>query len=101
MSANPVRTCIGCGQQDDHPRHVIDAGGTDVTWHMDCHVFAAGCEVCKHQLDGVGGAKGNPKGDKLRAHLQSLPPVEVEHVDNTDGSDPQNLTTATITPLEG
>lgn len=71
---NAVRPCIGCGQSDDHPRHeivVADGQHTSVLWHMDCHA-AAGCEVCADQIKGAKGAQG----DKLRAHLVSLPAKE-------------------------
>ncbi|GAA2346911.1 hypothetical protein [Dactylosporangium salmoneum] len=97
MTANPVRNCVGCGQRDDAPRHVMVVGDTYVPWHLDCHVIAAACSVCEHQLAGVGGVDGNPKGDALREHLISLPPVEVEHVPNGDDSDLYDLTTAVIT----
>lgn len=73
--SNPVRTCIGCVQSDDHPRHVIaTSDGASLGYHMDCHVIATGCEVCKAQLEGVGGIEGNPKGDALRAHLLTTGP---------------------------
>jgi Fe-S oxidoreductase len=63
---NPMRTCIGCEQTDDHPRDVVALpDGSEVTWHMDCHVIATGCETCKAQLADAGKAKG----DKLRQHL--------------------------------
>lgn len=71
---NPVRTCIGCAQTDDHPRHVLNVGDVDISWHMDCHAIATGCPVCKAQLEGVGGVEGNPKGDELRAHLETTGP---------------------------
>jgi len=100
VAVNPVRTCIGCGQTDDHPRHVIVVGEVDVPWHIDCHVLAAGCAICRHLLDGVGGVDGNPKGDMLRDHLDALPPLEVEHVENDDPADPHNLTSAVITAQE-
>lgn len=66
--SNPVRTCIGCAQTDDHPRHVIELGTGDiVTFHMDCHVIAAGCEICEAQIEGADGVKGQ----ELREHLQT------------------------------
>lgn len=69
--SNPLRTCIGCTQTDDHPRHVIDVGGGDVvTFHMDCHVIATGCEICAAQTSGAKSAKG----DKLREHLLKTGP---------------------------
>lgn len=61
-----LRTCIGCTQTDDHPRHVIALpDGSDVGWHMDCHQLATGCETCAAQLADAGGATG----DDLRLHL--------------------------------
>lgn len=65
------RHCIGCGQRDNHPRHVIGtADGGQILWHMDCHVIATGCETCKMQLAEANGVIG----DKLREHLVSLEP---------------------------
>ncbi len=69
--SNPVRTCIGCAQSDDHPRHVLATpDGAAVTWHMDCHAIASDCEVCKAQIAEAKGAKG----DKLREHLVKTGP---------------------------
>lgn len=60
------RTCIGCGQTDDHPRHVVSmSNDIEVNWHMDCHIIAQGCEVCQRQLVGAEGLTG----DALREHL--------------------------------
>jgi hypothetical protein len=63
----PVRTCLGCGQTDDHPRHVITMPDhSEVGWHMDCHTRAnPPCEVCKSQIAGAKGATGH----ELREHL--------------------------------
>lgn len=73
--ANPVRTCIGCEQTDDHPRHVIAlTDGSEVTWHMDCHWIATGCEVCVQQTSAV----QDLKGDALRQHLVNLTPTVAE-----------------------
>lgn len=65
-----VRICVGCAQEDDHPRHVIaTAPGQVANWHMDCHVLATGCEVCQKQIADAAGVKG----DELREHLLALP----------------------------
>lgn len=73
--SNPVRTCAGCGQSDDHPRHVHALpDGTTFGLHMDCCAYSKNCEVCKAQLAGVGGVDKNPKGDKLREHLLTTGP---------------------------
>jgi hypothetical protein len=78
-----MRTCIGCLQTDDHPRHVIDTGtGEDVTWHFDCHA-AAGCESCAQQSAGADGT-----GEAMLAAIlansghaaQEIDPDEAERV---------------------
>jgi hypothetical protein len=48
--------------------------GNQANYHMDCHALITGCEVCEAQLEGVGGVKGNPKGDALRDHLVTTGP---------------------------
>jgi hypothetical protein len=61
-------TCIGCGQNDNHPKHVvvIDDTHESVAWHMDCHSRASTpCPVCTTQTAGASGVTG----DDLRAHL--------------------------------
>lgn len=72
----PIRLCIGCGQHDDHPRHVING---QQPWHMDCHALATGCEVCTQQLercdtstasDGVIGAELQSRLIALRAQKE-------------------------------
>ncbi len=67
MPAGTVRTCIGCGQTDDHPKHRYGAGPTDPgqrCYHLDCHA-AMGCETCKPQIVD----KGDLRGDDFRAQL--------------------------------
>lgn len=61
------RSCIGCGQVDDHPRHIVPAGDTDVFWHHDCHA-TTGCEVCEAV------AAEGLKGDELREHIVANDP---------------------------
>jgi len=41
---------------------------------MDCHVIATDCPACKHQLT----TAKNAKGDELRVHLVSLPPLVLD-----------------------
>lgn len=66
MAANPIRTCLACGQTDDHPRHVIGLpDGNDVNYHMDCCSIVKNCEHCTPVVDSSDGAKG----DDLRAHI--------------------------------
>jgi len=69
--ANVMRLCIGCGQTDDHPRHVI-AGSQP--WHMDCHSLSTGCEVCTSQLAACGTSTESDGviGDELRTRLVAL-----------------------------
>ena len=66
-AGRPVRSCLGCGATDDHPRHVIDVGdpNTDVAWHLDCHA-RAGCDSCAAQTADADGATGTD----MLAHLQ-------------------------------
>jgi hypothetical protein len=62
------RTCLGCQQTDDHPRHVIALqDGSEVGWHMDCHA-TTGCESCRAQNEGA----EQLTGDAFRAHVVSL-----------------------------
>jgi hypothetical protein len=66
--SNPVRTCLGCSQVDDHPRKVIDLDGINTAfWHYDCHAQVTGCEYCTALLKDAGGKTG----DDLRDHLMS------------------------------
>jgi hypothetical protein len=63
-----LRTCIGCEQTDDHPKHVIAlSDGNEVAWHNDCHAIATGCAVCA----ATAGSADGLKGDKLREHIVS------------------------------
>ncbi len=73
--SNPVRVCVGCGGQDDHPRHVHTLpDGTTFSLHMDCCAISKNCEICQAQLAGIGGIAKNPKGDKLREYLLGTGP---------------------------
>jgi hypothetical protein len=66
---NPVRSCLGCGQDDDHPRHmlVIPPDMTEVPWHMDCHAKVTNCELCVSSIEGA----KDKTGDDLRDHILS------------------------------
>jgi hypothetical protein len=66
---NPFRNCLGCGQVDDHPRHIIDVGGTDTYWHHDCHARATGDPYS------AAVAECGLTGDELRAHIQEHDPA--------------------------
>ena len=76
---NPTRKCIACEQTDDHPRHVAVApDGSDIPWHMDCHVLATSCPICMEMLSD---APAKAKGDTLREHLMKKPPKDhTEHL---------------------
>lgn len=69
-----MRTCIGCTQTDDHPKDIVDHGTFMVVWHLDCHVITVDCRSCKNRLADAKGAKG----ETLRAHLVSLPPLVLD-----------------------
>lgn len=80
MSDMPIewqerRRCARCHQVDDHPRHgvgiPVGATGTPQSFHLDCHALM-GCPICIHQLRDADGAQG----DQLRAHLQTLDPLD-------------------------
>ncbi len=71
--SNPVRTCIGCAQTDDHPRHVIIAGdGVEVTWHQDCHAIATGCESCTEHTAKARGKTGEDFRKHITKHYAAL-----------------------------
>lgn len=71
-AANPIDTCIGCGQTDDHPKHHSFVGdGTWVAWHNDCHSRAANCPHCSAVVESA----GEVKGDELRAHIEANNPA--------------------------
>jgi len=64
-----IRTCIGCMQTDDHPRHVVAlTDGSEVNWHMDCHAAATGCLSCTAQKEGA----MHLVGDEFREHVVNL-----------------------------
>lgn len=63
----PQRSCVVCGQVDDHPRCVVDDGtGADLLYHKDCHRNAFGDMPC-HAVLNAGG--DGLTGDALRAHI--------------------------------
>lgn len=54
--------CMGCGQTDDHPKHMFGVIGRNTPpgpWHMDCHVLLGGCEECAEQLGKCGTSTAN------------------------------------------
>lgn len=54
-----TRTCLGCGQTDDHPKDLVSLrDGSEVAWHMDCHA-TTGCEACTQQTKSQGAARGD------------------------------------------
>lgn len=63
----PVRSCLACGQTDDHPRHmVVLSDGSEAFWHMDCHSrISPPCSVCAEVISGADGVTG----DALRSHI--------------------------------
>lgn len=84
--ARPQRTCTGCGQTDDHPRHVIavPAGQPLVNFHMDCHRLI-GCPICTEQLKNADGAQGT----ELRGHLIAKDALTDERVAELLGQSPE------------
>ncbi|MCW2904216.1 MAG: hypothetical protein JWO67_6481 [Streptosporangiaceae bacterium] len=66
---NEIRPCLGCGQEDNHPRHqvVIPPNQDSVWFHYDCHAAITGCEICVP----IAAAAQGKTGDELRDHLMS------------------------------
>lgn len=64
-----IRKCLGCGQEDDHPRHglilQIAPELLVAEMHLDCCAQIRGCESCAEQTAGAEGKTG----DDLRAHI--------------------------------
>lgn len=79
-AGRPVRTCIGCMQSDDHPRHVIDVGDGEVTWHFDCHA-AAGCESCAPVAK-----KAKGTGEQMLATILGHGAKQVSDVDKDEAA---------------
>lgn len=67
----PVLTCLGCGQADDHPKHIHGLlDGSDAVWHHDCHArSSAACAICAAVV-----ASSTAKGDELREHIRANNP---------------------------
>lgn len=67
MTPNPIRSCLGCGQEDDHPRHqvVIPPDMTSVYWHYDCHAQVTKCLDCIP----IAQAADGRTGDDLRTFI--------------------------------
>lgn len=76
MAENPVRSCIACGQTDNHPRHVVVLpSGDSAAYHMDCHArMNPPCDDCV----GLTAAAAGVTGDDFRAHLLSQTPKDAE-----------------------
>jgi len=65
----PMRTCIGCGQTDDHPRCIVDKGDEgEVTWHMDCHFIATGPQPCHASVTSADGPTGAERLVAIQEH---------------------------------
>ena len=49
----PMRTCVACGQTDDHPRHSVLVGDAWAEYHLDCHaLMSPPCQECKARVTG-------------------------------------------------
>jgi hypothetical protein len=63
-----IRPCLGCGQEDDHPRDVVAlSDGSTAYFHHDCHALL-GCQSCKWLVQ----HKGRLKGAKWREQIVAL-----------------------------
>jgi hypothetical protein len=100
------RPCFGCETFDDHPRHeIVGSSGEPLTgdpvngpMHVDCCARLRGCKLCARSRAGLA---PDVIGEAFARHAMSLPPVQVEHIENDDPADPHNLTTARLIELEG
>lgn len=64
-----LRNCIGCGQEDDHPRVLVgNIDGSTSYWHHDCHARTTGNPVSKAVAD------SGLTGDELRKHIEDNDP---------------------------
>lgn len=77
--------CHGCGQNDDHPRHIVVNSLTDdslnSTMHMDCCAADGGCGHCEPVLE----VAGDKRGYDLLDHIVM---TSVEPVDRNEGVAP-------------
>lgn len=64
-----LRTCVGCSQTDDHPRHdeILQLAPELIvaSWHKDCCAIIKNCELCRTETAGADGKTG----DDMRAHV--------------------------------
>lgn len=71
MMALAQSTCLGCGQNDDHPKHLVGLqDGSTAAWHMDCHARATDCATCSANV----ADKGDVKGSDFRKHIEDNRP---------------------------
>lgn len=70
MADFPLRTCVGCGQVDDHPRDVVALpDGSAANWHHDCHSrIDPPCESCTWLVQ----HKGDLTGDAWRTQIVNV-----------------------------
>lgn len=57
---NPIKTCLACGQTDDHPRHThVLLDHSEVGHHFDCGArMEPPCESCTQRSAGSAGKTG-------------------------------------------
>lgn len=79
-----MRPCFGCKVFDEGPRHTVAdevTGETLGEMHLDCCAEHNGCQLCQVQLQRARAHAGEDlKDEALGALLESLPPLQVEHV---------------------
>lgn len=66
-----MRTCIGCGQTDNHPKIIkatTGAPAAEIYWHHDCYVIAKAGDDWPDIAALLQGADGTT-GHQLRLHL--------------------------------
>lgn len=67
-----LRTCLACGQEDNHPHHgvvlQIHPELIVASMHLDCCAQVRNCDSCRAQTAGANGKTG----DEMRAHIASF-----------------------------
>jgi hypothetical protein len=74
-----MRTCIGCGKTDNHPKIVkatMGAADADIYWHHDCYVIAKAGYDWPEIAQLLEGAK-DATGHQLRMHIMRATGQEI------------------------
>jgi hypothetical protein len=84
------RTCIGCGQRDNHPKYITGAlNAPPIYWHHDCYVISEqpGWEDVRAMIHGAEGRTGHQLRLHLLRHAQQQKEAEEPHRHSPAGRD--------------